>query len=208
MASTFDRLTVYSQQAVHRAVPISQDRSHQQLMPLHLLSALLREEQGIVRPLIEKIGANLGQLESMVDGELDRLPKVTGDTAQMGASTETMQVLEKALATAEQMKDAFVSTEHLLLALSQVDNQAHRLLELNGIEEKDVLSALKSVRGGQNVSDQNPEEKYQALERYGHDLVDLARQGKIDPVIGRDTEIRRIIQALSRRRKNNPVLIG
>ena len=184
MAFRFDKLTVKAQEAIQRAEQIAQDRSHQQLMPLHLLGALLREEQGIVRPLIEKIGANLKQLDSMVDSELDRLPKVTGAAAQMGASAETMQVLEKALSTAEQMKDAFVSTEHLMLALTQVDNQARRLLELNGVQEKDVLSALKSVRGGQSVSDQNPEEKYQALERYGHDLVDLARQGKIDPVIG------------------------
>ena len=126
----------------------------------------------------------------------------------MGASAALMQVLNTAQATADQMQDAFVSTEHLLLALATTEDAAQRLLELNGVTETDLLSGLKAVRGGQQVTDQNPEDKYQALEKYAVDLVDLARQGKIDPVIGRDSEIRRVVQVLSRRRKNNPVLIG
>jgi len=208
MAFRFDKLTVKAQEAVQRAQQLAEDRHHQQLQPLHLLHALLEEEQGVVRPLIEKIGANLQQLQTMALSELERLPKISGEGVQVSASPEMMAVLEKSQELADQMKDAFVSTEHVLLALVQVEGQAQRLLELNGVEERDILNALKTVRGGQQVNDQNPEEKYQALERYGIDLVALVRQGKIDPVIGRDTEIRRVIQVLSRRRKNNPVLIG
>ncbi len=208
MAFRFDKLTVKAQEAVQAAQHLAADRSHQQLLPLHLLKALLDEQQGVVHPLLEKIGANVGQLHAMLDSELDRLPKVSGAGFQVALSPVAMQVFDKAQERAESMKDAFVSTEHLLLALTQVDDQAGRLLELNGVEESDVLHALKAVRGGQQVVDQNPEDKYQALERYGRDLVELARQGKIDPVIGRDAEIRRVIQVLSRRRKNNPVLVG
>jgi ATP-dependent Clp protease ATP-binding subunit ClpB len=133
---------------------------------------------------------------------------VSGAGVDVGLSSGASKVLEAAQDAAQKMKDQFVATEHLLLALVQVDDQARRLLEMHGVEEQDVLNALKSVRGGQQVTDQSPEEKYQALQKYGRDLVELARQGKIDPVIGRDTEIRRVIQILSRRRKNNPVLIG
>jgi len=175
---------------------------------LHLLDALLDEDQGIVRPLLDKVGANVGQLASMVTGELQRIPKVSGAGADVSLSQALAKVLDNAQSTADKMKDSFVSTEHLVLALSKTDDQAKRLLELNGVNETDVLNALKSVRGAQQVNDQNPEDKYQALQKYGHDLVALARTGKIDPVIGRDTEIRRVIQVLSRRRKNNPVLIG
>ncbi len=208
MAFRFDKLTIKAQEAVQVAQKFAEDHGHQQLLPLHLLDALLKEEQGVVGPLMEKIGAQVGQLESMVESELNRLPKVSGTGYQIGAAPATMQLFEKAQQIADEMKDEFISTEHLLLALTQIDDQAKRLLELNGIEESNVLDALKTVRGEQRVTDQNPEDKYQALEQYGHDLVKLARQGKVDPVIGRDTEIRRVIQVLSRRRKNNPVLIG
>jgi ATP-dependent Clp protease ATP-binding subunit ClpB len=208
MAFRFDKLTIKAQEAVQRAQRLAEENGHPQLLPLHLLKALLDEEEGVVRPLLEKLGANVRQLRTMVDGELNRLPKVSGAAAQVSLSPAGNQVLDKAQALADQMKDAYVSTEHLLLALTQVTDQAKRLLELNGVAEQDILNALKEVRGGQQVTDQNPEEKYQALERYGKDLVELARQGKIDPVIGRDAEIRRVIQVLSRRRKNNPVLIG
>ncbi len=208
MAFQFDKLTVKAQEAVQRAQSMAVDRHHQRLMPLHLLKALLDEQQGIVRPLIEKIGANLGQLTSIVDGEIERLPKVTGASGDVGLDRAALQVLEAAQKIADRMKDSFVSTEHLLLALATVDDQAKRILEMNGVDETSMLNALKDVRGGQQVTDQEPEGKYQALEQYGHDLVEVARRGKIDPVIGRDTEIRRVIQVLSRRRKNNPVLIG
>lgn len=208
MAFRMEKLTVKAQEAVQRAQESAESHGHQRIVPLHLLHALIEEEQGAVRPLIQKIGANIGQLDNMVEGELKRLPKVTGAETQVGVSPEAMKVLEKSQKLAEEMKDEYVSTEHLLLALTTTDSQAKRLLELNGIEENDVRQAIQAVRGGQRVTDQSPEDKYQALEKYGIDLVALARQGKIDPVVGRDTEIRRVIQVLSRRRKNNPVLIG
>ena len=208
MAFRFDKLTVKSQEAVQQAQSEAENLGHPQLLPLHLLKALQADEQGIVRPLLQKIGVKIPQLESMVASELNRLPKVSGGAAQVGASREVLQVFDAATQAADQMKDQFVSVEHLLLGLTKVKDAAQRLLELNAIAEKDILTALQSVRGSQQVTDQSPEDKYQALEKYGKDLVELARQGKIDPVIGRDTEIRRVIQVLSRRRKNNPVLIG
>ncbi len=201
MAFRFDKLTVKSQEAVQQAQSEAESLGHQQLLPLHLLKALLADEQGIVRPLLQKIGVKIPQLESMVTGELNRMPKVSGGAAQVGASREVMQVFDAATQAADQMKDQFVSVEHLLLGLTKVKDAAQRLLDLNGIAEKDILTGLQSVRGSQQVTDQSPEDKYQALEKYGKDLVELARQGKIDPVIGRDTEIRRVIQVLSRQMK-------
>ncbi len=208
MAFRMEKLTVKAQEAVQRAQQSAESHHHQRLLPLHLLGALLAEEQGTVRPLIQKIGANLGQLERMVESELGRVPKVTGAEQQISVSPEAMKVLDKGQQLADEMKDEYVSTEHLLLALTLADTQAKRLLELNAIEETDVRQAIQAVRGGQRVTDPSPEDKYQALEKYGIDLVALAKRGKIDPVIGRDPEIRRVIQVLSRRRKNNPVLIG
>ena len=206
MAFRPDKLTVKAQEAVQSAQQLAETQGHPQLVPLHLLKSLLDEQGGIVRPLLEKIGIRVPQLRGIVDADLAKLPRGSG--GQVSGSQAVMKVLEAATSLADTMKDAFVSTEHLLLALTKVDDQAQRVLKLNGVTEADVLNALKSVRGTQQVTDQNPEEKYQALEKYGKDLVALARQGKIDPVIGRDQEIRRVIQVLSRRRKNNPVLIG
>ena len=203
-----DKLTVKSQEALQAAQQLAESKGNPQLVPLHLLKALFAEPDGIPRAIVQKIGANAGQLETMIDGEVDRLPKASGSATQVSPSRDFMQVLETSQELADQLHDQFVSTEHLLSALTQVEDAAKRLLTLNGIEQQDILSALKSVRGGQSVTDQNPEDKYQALERYGKDLVELARQGKIDPVIGRDAEIRRVVQVLARRRKNNPVLIG
>ncbi len=208
MAFRPDKLTVKAQEALARAQGIARDRGHQQLVPLHLLASLLEEDQGIVKPLVARIGSDLGRLRSLVDGEIGRLPRVTGGSEEVSASGAFMKVLDDAQSRADTMKDQFVSTEHLVLSLTAIDDQPKRILELCGIKTDDVLAALKSVRGGQTVQDQNPEGKYQALEKYGHDLVAAARQGKIDPVVGRDAEIRRVIQILSRRRKNNPVLIG
>ncbi len=208
MAIQFDKFTVKAQEATQRAQSLAESQGHQQLQPLHLLSSLLSEDQGIVKPIIQRIGANLSQLSTMVDSELKRIPKVSGSNIQTGASPVVVKVFEKAQDLAKQMQDQFVSTEHLLLALTEVEDQAKRLLQMNGVNTADIQQALKAVRGSQQVTDQHPEDKYQSLERYGKDLVELARSGKIDPVIGRDTEIRRVIQVLSRRRKNNPVLIG
>lgn len=202
-----ERLTVKASQAIQSAQSLAESRSHRILRPLHLLKALLDEERGIMQPLMQQIGVNLGQLHTMVDGELDRLPKLPDDQPT-GAGPEAVKVLTAAQQRAQKMGDDYTSTEHLLLALAEVQDQAQRLLKLNAVTEDDILAALSKVRGGQSVTDQHPEDKYQALEKYGVDLVQAARDGKIDPVVGRDTEIRRVIQVLSRRRKNNPVLIG
>lgn len=207
MAFNPEKLTVKANQAIRNAQETAETRGHRFLRPLHLLKALLDEDQGIMRPLLQRVGVNVGQLMSMVDGELDRQPTSSADE-QPDAAPETVKVLNAAERQARKMDDEFTSTEHLLLALTEVEDQAKRLLSLNAVTAADILEALKEVRGGQSVTDQNPEEKYQALEKYGVDLVQAARDGKIDPVIGRDTEIRRVIQVLSRRRKNNPVLIG
>jgi ATP-dependent Clp protease ATP-binding subunit ClpB len=208
MSIRFDKLTVKAQEAVQRAQQLAEDRSHQQLLAVHLLRALLDEQQGVVRPLFQKIGASPDQIAQATEVELKRLPKVSGAGIQVGLGAELSKVFDAAQKQADLMKDQFLSTEHLLIGLIKVDTEAKKLLNLNGVGEHDILEALKSIRGGQTINDQSPEEKYQALEKYGINLVEQARQGKIDPVVGRDTEIRRVIQVLSRRRKNNPVLIG
>jgi ATP-dependent Clp protease ATP-binding subunit ClpB len=202
------KLTVKASEAIQRAQELAEQRQHRLLRPLHLLQALLDEQGGLMQPLLKSLSVNRPQLEKMVADELGRLPQHPPSDEPVGAGTEAVKVLTAAQNQADSMGDQFTSTEHLLLALTQVEDTARRLLKLNAIEDKDILAALKTVRGGQTVQDQNPEDKFQALEKYGRELVALARAGKIDPVIGRDTEIRRVIQVLSRRRKNNPVLIG
>jgi ATP-dependent Clp protease ATP-binding subunit ClpB len=207
MAFRFDKLTLKAQEAVAGAQELAADRGHAQIDPLHLLAALLSENDGIVGPILDRIGANRGQLDKIVQAELGHFPHVSGGTPPQG-SRELNQVLEAAQREADVMKDEFVSTEHLLLALAKVDSKAKNVLKLNAITEKELLTVLQAVRGSTRVTDQSPEGKFQALERYGIDLVERARQGKLDPVIGRDQEIRRVMQVLSRRTKNNPVLIG
>ena len=202
------KLTVKASEAIQRAQEIAEKKNHKFLRPLHLLKSLLDEEGGLMTSILQKLGIKIPQLQKMVEGELTRLPQYPPSDEPIGAGTEAMKVLTAAKKQADSMGDEYTSTEHLLIALTQVEDQTKRLLTLNGIDEKDLLEAVKTIRGGQTVQDQNPEEKFQALEKYGKDLVELARQGKVDPVIGRDTEIRRVIQVLSRRRKNNPVLIG
>src|SRR3954471_12907753 len=202
----FDKYTIKAQEAIARAQEIARTRDHNELLPLHLLAALLAEDEGVVRPLLQKMGANVARLGDVIDSEMNRLPRATG--TQMGMARTTQEVFAEAQKEADRLKDEYVSTEHLMLALAKIKSEAKQALELSGVGHDAILNALKDVRGGQRVTDQNPEEKYQALQRYGRDLVELARQGKIDPVIGRDEEIRRTIQVLSRRTKNNPVLIG
>ena len=207
MAFRFDKLTLKAQEAVVRAQELATDRGNAQIDPLHLLAALLTENDGIVGPILERIGANRQQLDSIIQAELEHFVQVSGGAPPQG-SRELNQVLEAAQREADGMKDEFVSTEHLLLALAKVDSKAKNILKLNAVTEKDLLKVLQAVRGSARVTDQTPEDKFQALQRYGIDLVDRARQGKLDPVIGRDQEIRRVMQVLSRRTKNNPVLIG
>jgi len=207
MAFRFDKLTIKAQEAVAAAQALATERGHPQIEPLHLLAALLAESEGIVGPILDRIGVNRGQLDRIVQSELGHLPKVSGGATPQG-SPPLQQVLDAAQREADAMKDEFVSTEHVLLALTKIDSTARNVLKLNAVTEQDVLKALQEIRGSARVTDQTPEDKFQALERYGIDLVDRARQGKLDPVIGRDQEIRRVIQVLSRRTKNNPVLIG
>ncbi|QDT68128.1 Chaperonin protein ClpB [Planctomycetes bacterium MalM25] len=207
MPFRFDKLTHKAQEAVQHAQELAAEQGAPQVEPLHLLAALLAEHEGVVRPVLEKTGANVGQLGQIVESELGHLPKSSGG-AQPQASRDLMAVLDKAQDESGAMKDDFTSTEHLLLALAKAPGKVRDLLKLNAIEEGDLLTALQQVRGSTRVTDQSPEGKFQALEKYGIDLVERAEQGKLDPVIGRDAEIRRVVQVLSRRRKNNPVLIG
>lgn len=207
MSFRFEKLTTKAQEAVVNAQSMASGKGHAEITPLHLLAAMLGETDGIVRPLIEKTGAPLEQLNGMVESELDRLPSTTGGSTP-NASRDLQKVFETASQKAATMQDEFVSTEHLLLGLVKSGEQAERILDLNAIDENAILEALKTVRGANRVTDQNPEGKYQSLEKYCIDLVALAQAGKLDPVIGRDEEIRRVIQVLSRRTKNNPVLIG
>ncbi|GAB6187295.1 ATP-dependent chaperone ClpB [Thermopirellula anaerolimosa] len=207
MAFRFDKLTIKAQEAVAEAQSRAADRQNPEIDPLHLLEALLNEKDGIVRPMLQRIGVQFGHLERMLQAELQRLPRISGD-AQRQPSAALMKVLEHAQRAADAMKDEFVSTEHLLLGLAQAPSKAKDILQLNAVGEKEIREAMRAVRGNSRVEDPNAESKYQALERYGIDLVERARRGKLDPVIGRDQEIRRVMQVLSRRTKNNPVLIG
>ncbi len=208
MAFRMDRLTLKAQDAVARAQESADQKGNPQVEPLHLLEAQLTEKDGIVRPLLQKMGAQPDRILQMVQADLRRLPQVSGTSEPSKPSRELMQVLEEAARLAEQMKDDYISSEHLLLALARVDTKAKEILKLAGIAESDLQQAIRAVRGSARVTDQTPEDKYQALERFGIDLTELARRGKLDPVIGRDQEIRRVIQVLCRRTKNNPVLIG
>jgi ATP-dependent Clp protease ATP-binding subunit ClpB len=207
MPFRFDKLTIKAQEAVAQAQSIASERGHPEVDPLHLLAALLAEQEGIVKPILDRIGVNRPQLDRIVEAELGHFPKVSGG-APPQPNAAIQRVFETAQREADAIKDEFVSTEHLLLALAKTDSKAKRVLDLNSIGPKELLQALQAVRGSARVTDQTPEAKFQALERYGIDLVERARRGKLDPVIGRDQEIRRVIQVLSRRTKNNPVLIG
>jgi ATP-dependent Clp protease ATP-binding subunit ClpB len=209
MAIRWDKFTVKAQEAVQRASNLASEHGNPELMPVHLLAALVEDKEGIVPPVLEKIGIGPQAVLQDAYGVIETLPKVSGGAAQPTTSNSLNQLLDKALKEASNFKDEYVSTEHLLLAATQLKGDAARdLLVRHGATYDAILKALTSVRGSQKVTDQNPEEKYQSLERYTRDLTEQARRGKLDPVIGRDEEIRRVVQVLSRRTKNNPVLIG
>jgi ATP-dependent Clp protease ATP-binding subunit ClpB len=181
---------------------------HQRVEPEHLLAALLSDPEGIVFPLVRRAGADPGALKARAGEALARIPKVYGPEQEVVLSPRTSRLIERARREASALGDQYVSTEHLLLALSEGSDGAATMLTEAGLTRQAILEALEQVRGAKRVTDQDPESKYQALERFGRDLTELARAGKLDPVIGRDNEIRRVIQVLSRRTKNNPVLIG
>src|SRR5437870_2023818 len=203
-----DKLTIKAQEALQAAQALADQQSHQAMEPEHLLAALLEQREGIVGPVLAKLGARPDAIQQALRAELAKLPAVRGGSGQY-LGERTRLALERAQAEAQRLKDEYVSTEHLLIALAQDrDGAAGRVLAQNGVTAEAVYKALAEVRGTQRVTDPNPEEKYQALQRYARDLTDLATRGKLDPVIGRDEEIRRVIQVLSRRTKNNPVLIG
>src|SRR5256884_932416 len=203
-----DKLTIKAQEALQAAQALADQQSHQAMEPEHLLAALLEQREGIVGPVLAKLGARLDAIQQALRAELAKLPAVRGGSGQY-LGERTRLALERAQAEAQRLKDEYVSTEHLLIALAHDrDGAAGRVLAQNGVTAEAVYKALAEVRGTQRVTDPNPEEKYQALQRYARDLTDLATRGKLDPVIGRDEEIRRVIQVLSRRTKNNPVLIG
>jgi ATP-dependent Clp protease ATP-binding subunit ClpB len=197
-----DKFTQKAQEALQTAVQAAEEAGQQAVEPEHLLLALVREREGISRALLEASGVSLPGLEAGLVSEVERLSRVQGG-GQAFVSNSLNQVLEQAEREARDLKDEYISTEHLLLALA-----GRPALKSAGLTHEALLVALRSVRGNQRVTDQNPESKYQALERYGRDLTAMATSGKLDPVIGRDEEIRRVIQVLSRRTKNNPVLIG
>ena len=203
-----NRLTLKSQAALEGAREQALARNHQAIEPEHVLFALLSDPEGVIYPLLHNLGVAPKPLRDRVDAALDRLPKVYAPGGEVRISQATGAMLEQAFREAQALTDEYVSTEHLLLAMLSGHTRAADILREAGLTRENVLAALAEVRGRQRVTDQMPEEKYQALERYGRDLTELARRGKLDPVIGRDEEIRRVIQVLSRRTKNNPVLIG
>ncbi len=204
-----DKLTIKAQEALQAAQHLAEERQHPEITPEHLFSALLGQEDGVVRPILEKLGVPVSAISQQVDQLLGVLPQVSGSQSGQALSPTGKKVLDVGFDEAGRLKDDYVSTEHFLLGLASVDGTpTSDLLKKNGVTKDKVLEALAEVRGNQRVTDQNPEGKYQALKRYARDLTEMARKKKLDPVIGRDEEIRRVIQVLSRRTKNNPVLIG
>lgn len=209
MAINFNKLTIKSQEALQNAQEIASSYSNQMIEPEHLFAALIQDKEGIVISTLMKLGVNKDYIQIKAGELLEKLPKVTGTGSGQSFSRETTEVLENAFKEASVLKDEYVSTEHILLALTELKRSAVAdLLKTQSVTKNAVLKALKEVRGTNRVSGQNPEETYQALLKYGKNLNDLAAKGKLDPVIGREDEIRRVLQVLSRRTKNNPVLIG
>ncbi|MCP4549685.1 MAG: AAA family ATPase, partial [bacterium] len=201
-----NRFTQRSMDAIAYAQQMAQAEQHPQMTPEHLLMALIKQEEGLVPQVIKKMGADLDRITTEVEDALNLLPKQSG--GQLYPSQELSQVFFRAEAQLKQFKDEYVSVEHLLLAMLEVKSKAQEILKSNGVKRDVLIKTLASIRGSSRVTDQDPESKYAALEKYSRDLTQIAREGKLDPVIGRDDEIRRIIKVLSRRTKNNPVLMG
>jgi ATP-dependent Clp protease ATP-binding subunit ClpB len=205
----FQKFTIKSQEAIQNAQEIAASYANQSIEPEHLLAALVQDADGVVVPILQKIGANLNYIKIKINEAIEKLPKVSSaGTGNQFIGQTLAQLFDVALKEAQSLKDEYVSAEHLLLALTSGKSPASQLLNSQGVSKDQIYKALKDIRGTQRVTDQTPEEKYQSLQRFGRDLNELARKGKLDPVIGRDEEIRRVLQVLSRRTKNNPVLIG
>jgi ATP-dependent Clp protease ATP-binding subunit ClpB len=205
----FDKLTIKAQEALSSAMDLAGNRGHAEITPLHLLHGLVNQEQGAVPSVLQRLGVPASQIAAQAQSALDKLPRVSGGAGQASLSREGQSVLDAGWNVAQSLKDEYLSTEHMLLGILEVSKSAAgEILRSNGIEKDAVLRALQDIRGNQRVTDPNAETTYDALQKYSRDLTQLARAGKLDPVIGRDDEIRRVIQVLSRRTKNNPVLIG
>jgi ATP-dependent Clp protease ATP-binding subunit ClpB len=200
----YDKFTIKSQELIQNAQDLASRQKNPQLEPEHLLSAMLTETEGIAGAILQKMGVAPGQVVSEITRAVERLPKVS-QPDQVFVSSQTKKVLDAAFAEAAKMKDQYVSIEHILLALCDEKNgETPRILHRHGINRDAILKVLIDIRGSQRITDPNPEEKYQALDKFSRNLTDLARLGKLDPVIGRDEEIRRIVQVLSRRTKKQP----
>jgi len=209
MAIDFNLFTVKAQESIQDSIEIAQNYNNQIVEPEHILAALIQDDKSVVSSVIQKSGVNLGQLKIKVGGLLERLPKVSGaGVGNQQFSQNTAKVFDLAAAESKNLKDEFISSEHLLLAIVQDKGNAGQALRDVGLTKELILAALKDIRGNQRVTSQTAEENYQSLKKYGRNLNDLAKRGKLDPVIGRDEEIRRVLQVLSRRTKNNPLLIG
>ncbi|MBU6414681.1 hypothetical protein KGQ34_00345, partial [Patescibacteria group bacterium] len=206
----FNNFTVKAQEVLKKSHDLAIERSHQQIEPLHLLAALVLQEEGTVDAVLEKLNIDVPTVADRMLQLLETLPRVhaTGAIASLYLSQDLGRVMEQAQKEAVALKDEFISTEHLLLALSEVPTRAKEVIAEMGISHDDILKALAGLRGSQRVTDPEPEAKYNVLEKYAKNLTALSREEKLDPVIGRDREIRRLMQVLSRRTKNNPVLIG
>src|ERR1017187_2289457 len=209
MAFNFNKFTVKAQETLQNAIEIAQNYNNQIIEPEHLLAALIQEAGNIADTILQKTGGNLNPVKIKINHLMESLPKISGaGLGNQQMSNYMLKLLDDSAEEAKNLKDEFVSTEHLLLALSKNQSNAGQLLRDNGVSHDEILTALKEVRGNQRVTTQNPEDTYQSLKKYGRNLNDLVKSGKLDPVIGRDEEIRRVLQVLSRRTKNNPVLIG
>jgi ATP-dependent Clp protease ATP-binding subunit ClpB len=209
MAVNFNKFTIKAQEAVQASSEIASSYGNQQIEPEHLFAALIQAKDSVATAIISKIGANVDSLRIRISSLIDKLPKISSSSgSNQFISQRLSQVLDDSFKTASELKDEYVSVEHLMIALSESKGELGRLLKEKGINKDEILEALKDIRGSQRVTGQSPEDTYQALKKYGRDLNVLARQGKLDPVIGREDEIRRVLQVLSRRTKNNPVLVG
>lgn len=209
MAFNFNKLTVKAQEVIQNSIEIAQNYNNQMIEPEHIFAALIQDNTNVAVSIIQKIGANTNQLKLAAGQLLEKLPKVTGaGIGNQQLSPSSLKLLDASADETKFLKDEYISAEHILLAFTLEGGNVGKLLRENGITKEEVLTALKDIRGTQRVTSQNPEDTYQSLKKYGRDLNDLARGGKLDPVIGRDEEIRRVLQVLSRRTKNNPVLIG
>lgn len=203
-----DKFTLKAREALEFAQEIAQDHENQALEDIHLLKALLEQEDSITKSIFKKLGATLNTLVNQIDSAIKQLPKVSGSASNVYLSNNLNKVLDSAWKEAKNMGDEYISSEHLLISILKDGEKGKKILKQNGVKLESLMKALMEIRGTHRVTDQNAESKYQALKRFSMDLVEQASQGKLDPVIGRDEEIRRTIQVLSRRKKNNPVLIG